>query len=307
MRTRRPDLEALPFKSPGFIAGQLFPFFTTAQKTGTLYFDDIVSDGTAETTRSLAAAATASRIDSASTSFTCAEIIKRYKIDDSEILLRGGLDAAQAKMARHGKRAIMDYLEAKAVAATFGDIASISNRDILTSFLQALDVAKEAVQDYGDGKVAVFGAQSVISRLKRYDEVVDRMKHTGVLVRDIRDVRSISNEQLAAALDVDMILPGPSTPWLGSDSAYDGYVGVCLLPDENVDPDEAVQLGRTIVYEEDGLYRVETYYSDDLISEVCDTRVWANMLALNKECCYILRGVDEGNANTTTTTTTAAG
>lgn len=302
MRQRRPDLEALPYKNPGFIADELFPSLEKGGKTGTLYYDDIVADGSAQTDRTLGTAATATRIDSANTSFTAGEKIKRYKIDESEIELRGGLDAAQAKMARKGKRAVAGARETLAIAATFGDEANIASRDILGSFLSALDIAKETVQDYADGKLAVFGAQRILSRLKRLDEVVERMTFTGILPGAVRDVRSISWDQLAAALAVDVILPGPSTPWLGTSSAYDGYVGVCVLPNKEVEPDEEVQLGRTVTYDDGGPFKVETYYSDDLISEVCDVRSWINLIALNKECCYILKGLDEENANTTTTT-----
>ncbi len=301
MATRRTDLEAIPFKNPGFIGGSIFPNFETKQKTGTLYFDDIVADAAAQTDRTLGTAPAAVRIDSASTSYTCAEKIKRYKIDESEILLRGGLDAAQAKMARKGKRSVAGAIENLAVAATFGDIANIAHADILASFLMALDTGKEAVEDYADGKLALFGAQKIISRLKRYDEIVERMKFTGVLAGGVRDVRSISDEQLAAALNVDVILSGPSSEWLGAASAYDGYLGLCILPNPQVDPDEEVQFGRTMIYDDDGLFKVETFYSDDLKSEVCDVQSWVNLIALNKESCYIFTGVDEENTVTTTT------
>lgn len=311
MATRRRDLEALPFKAPPYIGARLMPYFTVGQKTGTIYFDDIVADATAQTDRTLGTAPTAVRIDSANSSFTVTEKIKRYKIDESEIELRGGLAAAQAKMSRKGKRSVLGRYEETVIASTFGDESNINSQDILASFLQALDVAVETILDYSDGTgiVALFGAHRVIQRLKRYDEVVEKMKFTGVLANGVNDVRAISNNHLASALDIDLILNGPTstTYWLGGSSAYDGWLGLMVIPEsaENaMDPDEQTQFGRQVtmpIGDGDGGFKVETYYSDDLKSEVCDTTGWQIPFVMNKELCYILKGIDEENTVTTTT------
>ena len=308
MADRRPDLEAQSYKTPGFIGMRLFPALKRMVKAGTIYFQDIVSDGSAQTDRTLASAPTATAIASASTTWSMAEKIKRYKIDQSEIEQLGGLDNAQQKAARLGKRAVMGAVEALAIAATFGDQSNITTVDILDSFLKTLDVAKETIQDYADGTLALFGARRIIGRLKRYDEVVERMKFTGVLPGSVRDVRSISDQQLAAALGVDEILAGPSTGyWLGGSNAYDGVLGLAVLPDPNTDPDEEIQIGRTLAMpvpvdgSADNIFQVETYYSDDLRSEVCDTVAWISLEVFNKEPIYLMTGIDEENAVTTTT------
>jgi len=306
MADRRPDLEALPYKRPPFIWRSLFPGLKRLVKAGRLYFRDIVSDGSAQTDRTLGEAPTAARIDSANTTWALAEKIIRRKIDGSEIEQLGGLAAAQQVMARVCKRAVGGTIESLAIAATFGDTDNITNADIGSSFLAALDTGKEAIEDYADGRIALFGSRKVVNRLKRYNEVVERMKFTGVLVRDIRDVRNISDEQLAAAIGVDTVLAGPSSTsyWFGAESAYDGYLGLAVLPDPDVTPLEEVQLGRVLYMpipaegDPDNAFQVETYYSDDLKSEVLDCTAWVALEALNKECCYIFTGVDEENAVT---------
>ena len=312
MATRRPDLEAQAYKDPGFISMQLFPAMAKAVKAGTYYYQDVYSETLVQTDRTLASAPTAVAIASSSSTWSMAELIKRYKSDASEIEQLGGLDAAQAKGARAGKRLVMGRIEDLAITAIFGAAATYSNANIMANFLAALDTAKETVQDYADGRLAIFGAKRVIQRLKRYDEVVARMQFTGVLPSSIRDVRSVSDMQLAAALGVDVVLAGPTTPWLGTSSVYDGWLGVCVLPDATTDADEEIQLGRTFVMpvpssENPGnIFTVETYYSDDLKSEVVDTTAWTSLEVMNKEACYILKGIDEGNTVTTSTTTTAS-
>jgi hypothetical protein len=218
----------MAYKTPPFIGMELFPALSKMVKAGTYYYADIQSDAAAQTDRTLASAPTATAIASASSTWSMSEAIKRYKMDESEIEQLGGLDNAQALGARVGKRSVMATIENAVIAATFGDIDNINSRDILDSFLEALDIAVDTIQDYADGPVAIFGSRRTINRLKRYDDVVERMTFTGVPTGQLRDVRSISDQQLAAALAVDRVLGGPSaaatgfTGWLGSASAYAG-------------------------------------------------------------------------------------
>lgn len=302
MADRRPDLEALPFKNPGFIADFLMPIVPVNVKAANpVYYSDILADATVQTARSLTSAPAATTYASATTSFSCAERISRIQAGESEVALLGGLEAAQAKMARRGKRGIGSFIESNCAAATFGAITPV---DILGSFLAKFDVAKETVMDYASGRLALFGSTRIINRLKRYNEVVERMSFTGVPIGNLRDVRSISDDMLAAALGVDVVLAGPSAEWLAT-STYDGYLGVMVLPDAAMDPDEEVQFGRRYVYIGDGLtegnpYRVETFRSDDLRTQVCDVSVWSNAVTFNPETCYVLKGIDEENTVVTT-------
>jgi len=301
---RRPDLEALPYKNPGFIAEALLPPFIVKQKVGTVYFNDIVADQAAQTDRTLGEAPTAYRLSTAKSSFDldADEKIHRAKIDRSDIAMLGGLDRAQQKGARRGTRAVMKAIEDAAVTAIFGG-SNFSSRDILTSFLNAFGIAKETVGDYADGKIALFGARRVIDRLKRYSEITARMIYTGMINNaQAKDVRNISDDILAGAIGADLVLAGPSTEWLGSGSAYDGWLGVAVLPDGITDPDEEVQLGRHVKFllEDEGSFLCEAFYSKELKSEVVDTTIWAEALLMNKECCYILKGIDESNTVQTT-------
>lgn len=307
-RERRADLEAAEFKAPPFIGNFIMPGMNRQVKAGTYYYMDVLADADPQTDRTLASAPTATAISSSSSTWSMSELIKRYKIDQSEIEQLGGLAAAQAKGARAGKRAVMGRLETLIATAVWGSGATTAN--VLNSVKKAVDTAKETVMDYADGRVALFGAKATIDRVKRYAEVIDRMKYTGVLPGNVRDVRSISDEQLAAALDVDVVLPGPTSNWKGASSEYDQYLGVCVLPDATVDMDEEVQFGRTLLMgvpneaAASNVFQVETWFSDDLISEVVDTRLWYSIEVLNVEALYILTGFDELNASSTTTTTT---
>lgn len=306
MANNRPDLAALTYKAPPMIGGILYPALTRRVKQGVIYWRDIVADPTAATSRTLGAAPSATLLSDAKTAFNLEgdEYIHRHKVDSSTITGYGGLDAAQQVMARLGKRAVMNKHEAAVVAATFGAITPV---DITTSFLAALDVGKRSIEDYGaDGRIALFGAQNVINRLKRYNEVVERMSFTGVPIGNQRDVRSISDDVLAAALGVDVVIPGPNTIWLGSGSVYDGYLGLAVIANPDAEPVEELQFGRTVTMPVDAganagnIFEVLTYYSDDLRSEVVDVAAWMELHTYNVELMYVFSGVDEENAVTTT-------
>lgn len=301
---RRPDLEMMPFKMPSYIGDALFPVIKVNEKAkNPIQYAQIQTDVTAQTSRALTSAPTANTYADAESSFSTREILDRQQTPRSQLALYGGVDKTQQKMARKGKRAVGLKVENEAIALTFGAITPV---DILASFLQALDIAKETIEDKGaDGKIALFGGQRIINRLKRYNEVVERMSFTGVLPGDVRDVRSISDAQLAAALGLDVILSAPTIPWLGAASVYDGYLGLTVLNDGVADPDEEVQGGRRYLYTGDGSeegnpYMVETWFNDDNKCERADTTVWTDTVKFNEGVFYVMSGIDEENTVVTT-------
>ena len=313
-KLKRPDLEQLPFKMPNFLTPMLMPKYGLAVKSGKFRYQDVRAEGTAQTDRTLGTAATYNHVASASADYSMDEKDYRAHMDDSEIEQSGGLDKAQQVMARIGKRAVFNKIEAETIAATFGDKANLNPRDIGASLISAVETAVQTVQDYAEGRVVLFGAQSMLNRAKRLTEVVSRMTFTGVIAGDPRDVRSISNAQLANVLGVDYCLGGPSTAsaygWLGAASAYDGFLGVMVLAEPEDTPLDSIQFGRMFVLEQDnvnsdgtgfeGLFNCYSWYNKDKSSEVVDTTAWIDPIVMNKELCIILTGLDEGNTITTT-------
>jgi len=304
----RPDLAAMPAAYPNYLTPVLLPFQPVKQKTGTAYYDDIQADTTAQTGRTITDSPDSFAVASSKVSFDLdqsKEFIKDAQIPDSEITLLGGLDKAEAKGARKGKRAVMASLEALTAAKVLNNGAS-PVRDILGSVIAAIQLAKQVVADYAEGRVAVVGSQYVLDRLKRYPEVVDRMKFTGVLIGAVRDVRSISNDQLAAALDVDVVLGGRKSVWYDASAVYQDRLAVMVLPDPQFDPDETIQFGRTLVFPVEGAgdnIEVTTFPTDRPPANWVRARAYAEQHLFNPEACYILKGIDDGNAVTTSTTT----
>ena len=311
-RTRRPDLERLPYKAPNYLTPQIFPFLPRAMKQGVLYYADIQTETAAETGRSGGTAPTAVNLSDAHTTYDLDtdEFIKRMGIPDAEIPGFGGLDAAQQVAARKGKRSVGLAIEDLTVANVLAN-ASVTYVDILNSLIGAVDLGRDTLMDRADGQIAFVCSSRIFNRIKRYDTIIDRMKFTGVMASGIRDVRSISAAQLAAALNVDAILVGPNSEWYDDDADYQDRAALMVLPDPSAEPIEELQAGRTVWFSADGIavsadtmFEIHSYYSDNLLSEQVDVRAYAEQHMLNTELIYGLDGIDEDNTVTTTTTTT---
>lgn len=311
MATRRQDLEALDYKNPGNLTQVIFPRVFRAVRQGVLYWRDIVADSAAQTGRTAGAAPTAQTITDNKSSFNLEndEFIDRVKVPQEDIAGMGGLLQAQMNAANIGKRNVAEAVEDLTVANVLNNGIS-PEADILGSLIEAVETAKASVMDKtANGKIVLVCSSVVFGIIKRYSAIIERMKFTGVLASGINDVRGISQEQLAAALNLDGVLVGPKSSWYDESSVYQDRAAVMVLPDPNVEPIVEAQAGRTIWFSPDGiapagdqtLFSVESFYSDDLRSEVVDVQAFAEQKLLNPELIYVLKGIDEGNVVTTTT------
>lgn len=301
-RTRRPDLEMLPVaQRPGFLTGQIFPLLPRAQRQGTLYFSDIQSDVSAQTGRVAGTAPTTNLIADAQTTYNLEndEFIDREEIPDGDIAGLGGLDSAQQVGARRGKRAVGNAVEDLTAANILAN-GSATYTDIGTSYVGAVADAFDSLQDYpGDGMVVLVTSSKLFNLVKRYTDVIDRMKYTGVIPASANVVRNLSAEQLAIALGVDGVLIGNNTQWYDQSATYQDRQALVKIPMASVDPIEDVQVGRTCWFSPTGsmpaegeLYEVHTWFSDEQLSEMVDVRAYAEQKVLNVELIAGLDGVD---------------
>ena len=300
-RTRRPDLEALPYARPSYLTNMIFPILPRAMRQGTLYFQDLLADVAAQTGRTAGTAPTSHLLADAQTTYNLEndEFIDREKVPDGDIAGLGGLDAAQQKGARKGKRSVGNAVEDLTVANVLAN-GSVTYTDIGTSLLAAIGVGFDTLADLeGGGKIALVCSSRVFNLIKRYTEVVDRMKYTGVIAGSVTDVRGVSAMQLGACLNVDTILVGNNEQWYTQSETYQDRAALVKLPEEGTEPDEVVQVGRTLWFSatgampsDDALFECHTWYSDADLSELVDVRAYAEQHVLNAEHIYGLDGID---------------
>jgi hypothetical protein len=312
-RERRTDLEAIPYKRPQMLTPTLFPMLPRAQRQGVIYYQDYAADPSAQTGRTAGTAPTTTLVADAQTTFNLEndEFIKRMEIPDGDIAGLGGLDKAQMVAARRGMRAVGNSVEALTAANILAN-ASVTYVDILASLIDAVGVGYETLADRAEGRVALVCSHRIFNRIKQYDEVVERMKFTGVLPASVNDVRGISAAQLSAALGVDDVLVGPTALWYTASAAYQDRAALVVIPDGDMEPTEDLQVGRTLWFMPDGgtpavdpaLFEIHSFFSDTELSEMVDVRAYAEQHVFNAELIYGLDGIDAENTVTTTTTTT---
>jgi hypothetical protein len=307
---RRPDLERIPVSRPDFIGQQIAPPQTVMGLAGTAYYDDIVSDQTAQQNRSAGSAITSAYVSVASQAYSIAPIERRAKAEDYRVPLLGGLVRAETKLARVSIRSVYAVHEALVAAAVLAQASPGGSANIGSSLIGAIDTGKATIEDYGAmGRIALVGSRKVVQRVKRYSEVTDRMVFTGVPTSDLRDVRNISDQQLAAALGVDVVLAGKNSIWYSGAAVYEQRLALVILPDPAMDADEEIQAFRTLSFPVDGAeggLQVQSYFDDDLTSYVVQARLYQQLNTYNPELVYLLKGVDESNAVTSGTTATDA-
>ena len=301
-RVIRPDLAAVDVQQvTPYLAPSILPPLNRMQKVGNQYYVAVDSDVAAQTGRTLGAAPTATNLASASDTFSCAEAIKRVRIPDDEIALMGGLSPAQQKAARIGKRSIMRAKEDALVALLTASAGA--SADILDNLRGRLDIAIDAVQRV-PGRLVLACGWTTFRRLGRYTEVTNTLANTGVAIMNQLQlsrgpdsgVRNVAAGILAEVLGLEEILVGDDDHWTAG-TAY-----LLKTPDPSTEPDEVPQIGRTIQYLPDGEqeFHMESYFDDNLITEVVDARVWYDQELYNASGIYELTGIDEGNTITTT-------
>jgi len=300
MATRRPDLEALEYQRPQSISDIVLPPLWKMNKLGRLFYRPVRVDRTGQTNRVLGDAPTRNKRTPVSVTFSLSEAINRESVDDSDIpQLDGGLSTWQQDMALSGKYAVANILEARTATAVFGAVGdTITAVPLGDNILQTVFTVKSAIQNLGvDGQVVVFGANEVIDRLRFLAEITNRMLYTGVDPADARLVRALADSELAKILNVDRIVRGPNTAWLGTASAYDGYVGVMVAtPGDN--PNSQPQFGRNILLDFRGegagapsAMTVSSWHSDEWVSEVLDVQAFNEAKILNPSLCQVITGV----------------
>ncbi len=301
-RTPRPDLAALEYTSPVNLTPMIFPSIWRALRQGRLYYQDIQTDVVAQTGRTPGDAPTTTVISDESTAFNLEndEFIDRQQIPDADIAGLGGLDAAQQVAARVGKRAVGNSIE-NLTATNILLNGAVTYTAIGSSLIRAVQLGYNALEDLpGDGQIALVITSRLFSLIRQYEEIVDRFKFTGVIPSESRAVRNISAEQLAMAIGVDRVIVGRNARWYDPNATMRDRAALVKLPAPGVDPIEDTQVGRTVWFSPTGepqgdesLFECHSYFSADQLSEMVDTRAYAEQHVLNVELIYGLGGISE--------------
>lgn len=281
----RPDLQTAEFSRPPFLTDIILPPLMREQIAGTLYYQAVASDVTAQSGRANASTIgdiTEHIVSAASKTFSCSEIRDRQKMSYTQVKGYADLLHAELAMARIAKRAWFSKVETTTARVLLGAASPTDLSGTSADIASSLENAVAELQDKAPGKVALVLSSRNFTRLKTDSNIKDRMKNTGVVLGAGGDPRNVTAEQLAAILGVDQILIGPNDVWhtamkkansTGQTDGFDyqGNAALVVLPDPAVDPVEEIQLGRTIYYKwsSNGDFFVCESFHDDKCDADC--------------------------------------
>ena len=313
---RREDLEeSLIDLNPylGAIGNIILPNNDVMSKTGTYYYQDLEADAAAQTGRSASAAPTEVVIGENSSTWSAAEVIKRYLWSRDSVKTMGGLARTDLIAAKAALRSVMRKHETDVAAAVLAN-ASASVDDIEDSFIRTAQNALKTIHRY-PGKKALVMSYTIFHRVMRYTEITSRFgMASGVPGADM-GMQIIAREPealkllLKAIIGVDEILIGDDDIWCDGSATYADRAAVIALPDPEEFSEMAdAQFGKTFRYLPDGQsypFYIESHYDQNDLTNKYDASIWYSLEVMNPGSLVILDGIDEGNATTTTTTTTA--
>lgn len=285
-KIRRPDLEAAPVKFPDYIGTKIFPFLGKAQQGGTMYYQKYKQDVAAQYGRNTAALAeiTHTVMAAATTTFACQEVRGRFMMSYDQVRGYADTDHADLAMGRVSKRSFYNKIEILAAKAALENASAI---DATADIVATVENQATALQDLAKGPVCMAISDKIFTLLKKDAAITDRMKFSGIGVGQGGDARFVTPEQLAAIFGVRRVYVGADDLWrLGVGAAYRGNACLFVEGDENEDPAETCQLGRTIFFEWDNAVRhfvMESYEDDDKDARVVDSKGQVDLKVLNTE------------------------
>lgn len=244
--TRRPDLESIPVQFPELIGQHLYPWYERPNAAGELYYQPYNADVSAQTGRNTATVASidVNTIANAKVAFSCSEVIGRDRMSYDQIDSYGGVEGADIALARKAVRSFCDNVETAIAKLALEDASAV---DATSDIVATIEDQVSELQDVADGDVCLAISSYNFTQLKKDSVIKDRMKNTGVLLGAGGDPRKVTAEQIAAILGVSRVYVGANKQWRrGVSSAYRGNCCLFVEPNENVEPVEEVQLGRTV-------------------------------------------------------------
>lgn len=297
----RPDLGAIEVNPPeGYIGSKLLPIVPVADKSGTVFYSDLEADSAAQTGRSAGAAPTNTQIATTSTTYTCAEVVKRAGITPDEVKQMGGIAKADEVGAKWAKRQVMKAIETAQAAVILKSGSSADDSFDPAKLLEDAQVAADAVRLY-EGRTVLATSTKTLKKMVQavlgnstYGQPFSRLV-TGTspaVAAQGLNIQSWANG-LALWLGVDEVLLGDDAIW--DASAVTGRFAIARI-DNSSDPISHKYmpvLGKTFQFLPDGANPmvVKSVADLTLVNNFYDCYAWYNVVTLNTGGLYVFDGV----------------
>ena len=264
----RPDLVSAiaPAMNPpiGYIGHRLFPISWTADKLGYIYYKTLVTDSAAQTGRSAGTAPTTTVLTSSNTTFTCAEVYKRYGIPPDEVKELGGIESADRHGALASIRSVWRAFETAVAATAIQSTSHSAGYQLVAGHvLTGLQEAAQTTRRY-PGKLVLFCSWDwwldFIEQSDVAEKIVVTFGNAGLTaVQNMSAQPEGLLRMMATIMQFDEILIGDNDHWKVSGYEEDAIIAKVLPAGLNTNQDEIRQ-----AYKLDPLYGVAKWYTPDV-------------------------------------------
>ncbi len=285
----RPELAELPVNAPlGYVGSKILPTMQVQGKAGTYYYAQLDSDVDAIVTRSPGVAPAAQTIAEASSTFSAAERIQRYKLPWEMIPLIGGLDKSDERGAKASKRSVMNHLETAQLAAVV-DGAGTS----ITAAIQ------DGIIDACNQVMRYAGRTAFVCNVGQYRWLIQQDEVKNMLLRTfgglgVQQALSMPPDVFKATLQtlffVDEVLIADDLFW---PYAYRETAAIVKIPDgtDEMSFVSEPEYGRTMIYwptDAAQPYEINSFPDDDLRSNIFDCTQWDSIEEMNSGAKVLL-------------------
>lgn len=297
----RPDLASIEVNPvQGYIGSLIYPVVNTMEKTGTVYYKTLTADSAAQTGRSSGTAPTATLLTDSSTTFSCAEVIKRYGVDRAEVKQMGGIEACDKLGGMAAKRSVMRAMETAQAAALFTSGRYSAAPDIGSAIIDGIIGKADALSRY-PGKLAFVCSTTFYRALISETEIKNLMGRFVPAGLGAQDILSLTKNAFLNMLQTifafDMVLIGDDDHW--KVATREDSAAIVKLPDpaefsHKLDP----VLGKTMLYLPDGVqqFDLESFFNEDTKINNYDATSWYQVKELNAAAALLVKGI--GTATT---------
>lgn len=293
---RRADLEAQEVSYPDYILDKVLPFWDKQQIAGNYYYQLFKDDVAAQYDRDHADldAIDSTTMKANSDTFACKELRSRVKMAYTQFRGYGSEDGGWAAMGRMAKRSWYNSAEVK-VAKALLDVDA--PKGVGSNLVSTLEKGVTALRDMGVGRIGLVCSNHNLVALKGDATIKERMVYTGVIERGL-EPRYIAPSQIASMIGCDEIVVGKDDLWFaGLDAADRNNVALVILPEANIDPAEACQIGRTIYFQwadsEADKFVMESWHDADRDAEVVDAKGLIDIKIMNPKFVKVYNIADD--------------
>lgn len=302
---RRPELERMAVAMPeGYIGSQLVPTFTTAAKTGTVYYQGTSSaalaESAAETGRVSTSAPSGQAVASSTTTWSCAEVIDRTYMTEDEAKTFGTIEKADEVAAKTAIRNVNNAIENAIVAKVLGSGVTPVDTFDADKFILQVQAQLNNLRLY-EGPRVLYGSSLVLKGVIRsmlmsqaIGAAFSRLI-SGTSPEVARGGFNLQNllNALAMWVGVDRVIAGRDANW--NPSGYTGRVGLMVV-DDSGDPlshKYRAVYGKNFLFLPDGeqTYQVDTFYDKDVLLNKYTCRSWYNIVEFNSGMFKVWQGV----------------